>query len=234
MSFDSPIPAAQYLRKSTEHQQYSLENQQDAIRSYAIDHGFNIVETYSDPGRSGLTLRQRPGLRRLLRDIETGTIAYKAILVYDVSRWGRFQDADESAHHEFLCKHAGIPVHYCAEMFPNDGTLPSSIFKALKRTMAAEYSRELGIDLSSARPRRLTDDLARTASVLVTMGCGDACPFIPGLRTLDWPLPDPKGQSRDAVRAIRDAIHEKVNDLLKSECVDCVKARAVAGEGSKS
>jgi hypothetical protein len=57
---------------------------------------------------------------------------------YDVSRWGRFQDTDEAAHYEFLCKSAGVPIHYCAEAFANDGTLPSLIMKALKRTMAGE------------------------------------------------------------------------------------------------
>jgi glycerol uptake facilitator-like aquaporin len=71
-----------------------------------------------------------------------------------------------------------------------------------------EVMREIGIDLSSARPQLLTHDLAKTASVLVTMGCGDACPFVPNLRTLDWSLPDPKGQSLDAVRTIRDEIHD--------------------------
>ena len=71
----------------------------------------------------------------------------------DVSRWRRFQDADESAHYEFLCKNAGVPIHYCAELFPNDGSLPSSIFKALKRTMAAEYSRELGVKVFNAQKR---------------------------------------------------------------------------------
>jgi hypothetical protein len=73
--------------------------------------------------------------------------------VYDVSRWGRFQDSDEAAHYEFLCKSAGVPVHYCAETFANDGTLPSLIMKALKRTMAAEFSRELGVKVLAGQER---------------------------------------------------------------------------------
>jgi len=85
-----------------------------------------------------------------------------------------------------------------------------------------EVMREIGVDLKSAKPQKLTEELARGASVLVTMGCGEACPFIPGLRTLDWALPDPKGQSLDAVRAIRDEIHERVKSLLRSECPDCI------------
>ena len=139
------IPVAQYLRMSTEHQKYSLENQQLAIRKYAEDHGFSVVQTYADRARSGLVLQNRPGLRELLHDVTRGTVAFKAILVYDVSRWGRFQDSDESAHYEFLCKQAGIPIHYCAELFANDDTLASVLIKAIKRSMAAEYSRELGV-----------------------------------------------------------------------------------------
>ena len=77
----------------------------------------------------------------------------EAILVYDVSRWGRFQDTDEAAHYEFLCKSAGVPIHYCAETFANDGSLPSSIMKALKRAMAGEYSRELGVKVIAGQKR---------------------------------------------------------------------------------
>ena len=147
------IPAAQYLRMSTEHQQYSLENQTVAIQTYADSQGFEVVRTYSDAARSGLVLNPRTGLRELLRDVVNGTSAYQIVLVYDVSRWGRFQDSDEAAHYEFLCKSAGIPVHYCAETFANDGTLPSLIMKALKRTMAAEYSRELSVKVLAGQKR---------------------------------------------------------------------------------
>src|ERR1700688_4045192 len=138
------VPVAQYLRMSTEHQQYSLENQSTAIQIYAEAHGFEVVSTYSDSARSGLVLRHRTGLQQLLQNVVGGSSDYRVILVYDVSRWGRFQDTDESAHYEFLCKSAGVPVHYCAETFANDGSLSSLIMKALKRTMAGEYSRELG------------------------------------------------------------------------------------------
>ena len=151
---ENPLgPVAQYLRMSTEHQQYSLENQSSAMQKYAESQGFVIVQTYSDAARSGLVLRRRTGLRQLLQDVVAGTSAHKAILVYDVSRWGRFQDTDESAHYEFLCKSAGIPVHYCAETFANDGSLPSLIMKALKRTMAGEYSRELSVKVLAGQKR---------------------------------------------------------------------------------
>ena len=153
MPTDLPIPAAQYLRMSTEHQQYSLVNQAIVIERYADNNGFAIVRTYSDAAKSGLVLKHRTGLRQLLHDVVDGNAAFRTILVYDVSRWGRFQDTDEAAHYEFLCKSAGVPIHYCAEPFDNDGTVWSLIVKALKRTMAAEYSRELSVKVSTGQRR---------------------------------------------------------------------------------
>lgn len=73
---------------------------------------------------------------------------------------------------------------------------------------------EAGVDLSHARPQRLTDDLAGTAQLLVTMGCGEACPYVPGLEREDWPLPDPKGRPLDEVRRIRDDLRCRVEDLV--------------------
>ena len=153
MAFSQTICAAQYLRMSTEHQQYSIDNQGVAIQEYAETHGFTVVRTYEDSGRSGLLLRRRLGLQQLLSDVVNGKADYAAILVYDVSRWGRFADNDEAAHYEFLCRRAGIQVHYCAEQFANDGSVSSSILKALKRTMAAEYSRELGVKTYAGKKR---------------------------------------------------------------------------------
>ena len=82
-----------------------------------------------------------------------------------------------------------------------------------------ETMREVGIDLSSAMPQRLTDELTRSASMLVTMGCGESCPVVPGLRRDDWALPDPKGQSPDAVRKIRDEVQDRVRELIEQEGV---------------
>lgn len=150
----SPVTrAAQYVRMSTEHQQYSTENQADVIAQYAASHGMKIVRSYADLGKSGLTLRQREGLRRLLEDVESGSADFEAVLVYDVSRWGRFQDADESAFYEYRCKRARIAVHYCAELFTNDGSISSSILKTLKRAMAGEYSRELSAKVFAGKSR---------------------------------------------------------------------------------
>lgn len=80
------IPATEYLRKSTEHQKYSVENPAAAIRDYAERHGFSAVRTYADPANSGLSLKHRPGLQQLLKDVAAGEPAYRVILVYDVSR----------------------------------------------------------------------------------------------------------------------------------------------------
>jgi len=77
--------------------------------------------------------------------------------------------------------------------------------------------REAGIDLTEARPARLTDQLAAGARLLVTMGCGESCPVVPGLRRQDWNLPDPKGQPIEHVRAIRDDIRRRVEDLIAAE-----------------
>jgi arsenate reductase len=74
---------------------------------------------------------------------------------------------------------------------------------------------ELGIDISAETPQRWTDDEARTADVIVTMGCGDACPFYPGIRYVDWELPDPAGRTLDEVRPIRDDIDRRVRALLE-------------------
>ncbi len=80
-----------------------------------------------------------------------------------------------------------------------------------------DVMREVGIDLSSANPQKLTAELAKDAALLVTMGCGDQCPVVPGMRRDDWPLVDPKGQSVEAVRRIRDEIRERVKRLVSAE-----------------
>ena len=91
--------AAQYVRMSTEHQQYSTENQRDKIIEYAEKRQIDIVRTYADEGKSGLRIDGRLALQQLIADVESGQADFQIILVYDVSRWGRFQDADESAYY---------------------------------------------------------------------------------------------------------------------------------------
>lgn len=138
---------------STEHQKYSTENQADAIRQYAARRGYEIVKTYSDRGKSGLRIDGRDGLKRLIDDVQSKSAEFEAVLVYDVSRWGRFQDADESAYYEYICKRSGIRVEYCAEQFENDGSPVSTIVKGVKRAMAGEYSRELSAKVFSGQCR---------------------------------------------------------------------------------
>lgn len=135
--------AAQYLRMSTDPQKYSIENQAAAIAAWAARRNIRIVRTYEDRGRSGLRMAGREGLQTLIRDVQVGRADFNCILVYDVSRWGRFQDVDESAYYEFICKRAGIAVHYCADDFENDGSLTSIVLKNLKRAGAADYSLQL-------------------------------------------------------------------------------------------
>jgi DNA invertase Pin-like site-specific DNA recombinase len=150
---DKPVRAAQYVRMSTEHQKYSTENQAEALQKYAAERGIEIVRTYADEGKSGLSLDGRDALKRLIEDVQAKRTDFTTILVYDVSRWGRFQDADESAYYEYICKRAGINVQYCAEQFENDGSPVSTIVKGVKRAMAGEYSRELSVKVFSGQSR---------------------------------------------------------------------------------
>lgn len=139
----SLVRAAEYVRMSTDHQRYSTENQAAAIQAYAARRGMEIVRTYADEGKSGLRIEGRDALKRLIETVTSGSADFDVILVYDISRWGRFQDADESAYYEYICRRAGIDVHYCAEQFENDGSPMATMFKGFKRAMAGEYSREL-------------------------------------------------------------------------------------------
>ncbi len=141
---------AQYVRMSTELQRYSIDNQLEAIALYAATRGYEIVATYADEGRSGLTLRGRPALSRLLSDVKAADLNFEAILVLDISRWGRFQDPDQSATYEYFCRAAGVRVEYVAEGFANDDSVGAAILKHLKRVMAAEYSRELSDKVTAA------------------------------------------------------------------------------------
>jgi DNA invertase Pin-like site-specific DNA recombinase len=150
------IRAAQYVRMSTEHQKYSTENQAEIIARYAEARGMEIVKTYADAGKSGLRLEGRVALQQLLADVRSGAASFTVILVYDVSRWGRFQDTDESAYHEFICREAGITIQYCAEQFENDGSLSATIIKSMKRAMAGEYSRELSAKVFTGQCRLIT------------------------------------------------------------------------------
>jgi DNA invertase Pin-like site-specific DNA recombinase len=166
---------------STEHQQYSTENQADVIREYAAKRGIEIVRTFADAGKSGLRIDGRDSLKQLIDTVLAGSADFQSILVYDVSRWGRFQDADESAYYEYICKRAGITVHYCAEQFENDGSIASNIVKTVKRAMAGEYSRELSAKVFQGQCR------------LIELGYRQGGPAGFGLRRM---LIDEKGEPK--------------------------------------
>ncbi|MDO8875187.1 MAG: recombinase family protein [Pseudolabrys sp.] len=144
---------AQYVRMSTDHQRYSIESQVAAIAEYALCNEMTVIKTYADEGRSGVTMKGREALKSLIADVQNGRANFEAVLVYDVSRWGRFQDADESAYYEFICKSAGISVIYCAELFENNGSMLATMIKVMKRAMAGEYSRELSAKVARAHRR---------------------------------------------------------------------------------
>src|SRR5690606_40532938 len=135
-----------------------------------------------DSGRSGLRLDGRVALQNLMAEVTTGQADFKSILVYDVSRWGRFQDADEGAYHEHVCSRAGIPVHYCGEQFENDGSIGSNLLKTDKREMAGEYSRELSVKVFACQCR------------LVELGFRQCGPAACGLRGV---LMDEQGHTKE-------------------------------------
>ncbi|MFT3990589.1 MAG: recombinase family protein [Luteolibacter sp.] len=174
-------PAAIYVRMSTEHQQYSTSNQRDVIEEYARKRGMCIVREYSDDGKSGLNIAGRDSFSQLIDDVRSGSAPFDYVLVYDVSRWGRFQDTDESAYYEFICRQAGIEVHFCAEQFENDGSPVSTIVKGLKRAMAGEYNRELSVKVFQGACR------------LIGLGFRQGGPAGYGLRRM---LVDHTGQSK--------------------------------------
>jgi DNA invertase Pin-like site-specific DNA recombinase len=136
--------AAQYIRMSTDAQDLSPEIQAKAIEAYSRANGIDVVDTYFDAGRSGLTLHKRSAMKKLLNDVAGEQCPFSVILVYDVSRWGRFQDTDASAYYEYHCRMHGVQVTYVQEPFGADTPL-GNVLKSLKRAMAAEFSRELAV-----------------------------------------------------------------------------------------
>lgn len=139
------IPVAAYVRMSTSAQRYSIENQLAAIEAFCLGKGMHLMRTYTDIGRSGVAIDNRPGLRGLVDAAQAGGLPFRNVIVFDVSRWGRFADSDEGAYYEHILRLAGAPVLYCAEAFENDDSPVSLIVKSFKRAMAGEYSRDLSV-----------------------------------------------------------------------------------------
>ncbi|MFC3471249.1 recombinase family protein [Massilia oculi] len=142
-----------YVRMSTESQDYSTDHQRARIREYAAARDIEIIREYVDDGKSGLDIRRRSGLLALMRDVQSAAPDFSQILVFDISRWGRFQDIDEAAYHEHTCRRAGIEVIYCGERFADDSGPYASLLKSMKRVMAAEYSRDLSEKVFAAQAR---------------------------------------------------------------------------------
>ncbi|OYW40460.1 MAG: hypothetical protein B7Z42_04065 [Brevundimonas sp. 12-68-7] len=146
-------PAAQYIRMSTRQQKTSIGLQMQAIADYCASHGYEIVRTYIDAGRSGLSTRGRTGLMALLADVVDDP-EYSSVIVFDVSRWGRYQDPDEAAHYEFLCRSSGVAVRYCSEPATSKPTADSAIVTSVQRLLAAEFSRQRSADVRSGQKLR--------------------------------------------------------------------------------
>ncbi|ELZ0725173.1 recombinase family protein [Salmonella enterica] len=138
------VRVAQYLRMSTDHQQYSLHNQSEFIKDYAEKNNMEIAYTYDDAGKSGVSIVGRHSLQQLLSDVEQKKIDIQAVLFYDVSRFGRFQNSDEAAYYSFLFERNGVDLIYCSEPIPTkDFPLESSVILNIKRSSAAYHSRNL-------------------------------------------------------------------------------------------
>jgi DNA invertase Pin-like site-specific DNA recombinase len=144
--------AAQYIRMSTDRQDLSPLVQKDGIAAFACANGLEIVSSYEDAGKSGVGVSNRPSLRKLLRDVEDKAV-FSVILVYDVSRWGRFQDVDAAAYYEYHCRLHGVQVIYVRESFANDQTPTTVLLKSMRRVMAAEYSRDIAFKAHAGQQR---------------------------------------------------------------------------------
>lgn len=200
------VPAAQYIRMSSDGQDLSPALQRNAISEYARDHGMRIVETYEDPGRSGLTIRSRPSMRRLIQDVASGKCPFAVILVYDVSRWGRFFDTDESAYYEFHCRLHGVQVHYVSEAFSSELNLATQMLKNMKRVMAAEYSRELGAKCRAGQGRVV--ELGYQMGLLPSLGFRRVAVAADGTRKRSLEPGERKPALTDRVRWVFGPEHE--------------------------
>lgn len=139
------IRAIGYCRRSTKDmQENSLEIQEELIRKYAQEHDYELIRISADKA-SGRQIAGRDSFLELLKAVDKED--FEKILVRDVTRWGRFDDVDESAYWEYYCKLRGKQVVYIEEDFKNDNSLYDALIKNIKRVMAAEFSRKLGMDV---------------------------------------------------------------------------------------
>lgn len=147
--------AVAYVRMSTDRQELSIGTQLSAIRAYVDDQGFELVGIYEDAAKSGLQVANRNGMKSLLRDVMDTPRPFEVVLVYDVSRWGRFQDIDAAAYYEYSCRLHGVRVIYIKETFGTEHDPMTALLKTMKRAMAAEYARELGVKCRDGQDRAI-------------------------------------------------------------------------------
>lgn len=145
--------AAAYVRMSSDRQELSIGTQLAALHAYAEAHHMEVVRVYEDAAKSGLQISNREGMKRLLREVMDAPRPFDLVLVYDVSRWGRFQDIDAAAYYEYTCRLHGAKVIYVQEAFGSDEEPMTALLKTLKRAMAAEYARELGVKSRAGQDR---------------------------------------------------------------------------------
>lgn len=143
MTENAKTPVVGYVRCSTDKQGYSILDQKKAITEFANRLGYEITEWFADEGKSGVGMEHRRALVRMLELVERERADFKYILVYDVSRWGRYGDPDEAAYWEYHCKRCGVEVLYITENFPEDNQMATAMLKMMKRVEAGEYSRKL-------------------------------------------------------------------------------------------
>ncbi|MCW0350409.1 MULTISPECIES: recombinase family protein [Pantoea] len=134
--------AAQYLRMSTLNQEFSLDNQAQFIKEYASKHNYEVVHTYDDAGKSGVTVSGRHDFNRLMDDVILKRISIEAILVYDVSRFGRFEDPSEGFFYKYLFEKQGVKVIFCADNIP-ENVIESPFFLLMLMYAAGSYSKNL-------------------------------------------------------------------------------------------
>lgn len=182
---DVPSPgsrrAVAYVRMSTDHQKYSTDNQMDAIRDYAAQNGIEIIRTYADEGKSGMQVKGRDAFLTMIETIKAGRADFDLIVVYDHSRWGRFQRFHEAEYYAYLCLYAGVEVHFCAGGFPNDMGPLSALAWTINSMQASNYSRDLSAKVWAGQCR------------LIRMGYRQGGPPGYGLRRL---LLDESGASK--------------------------------------
>ncbi len=135
--------AAAYLRCSTDRQEQSIPDQKIALEAYALEEGLEVIRWFEDEGRSGTQEANRPAFQELIRIVENGQKDFQLILVYDVTRWGRWADANAPAYWEHHCKRHQVPVIFTHEQFKNDGTVGSHLHKHIQFSSAGQYAVDL-------------------------------------------------------------------------------------------